>query len=113
MMRRSGLKLIAAGASLGNEAPKFHPRPSIATGLHILRKPIQTPEDVVGVVINSEHGNHPVAKETGFDPISSVFTLVAWGLFAYTYIIIFNWIYEGYCDFWDGTYGLDDDDEDD
>ncbi|CAD2215664.1 hypothetical protein ADEAN_000311900 [Angomonas deanei] len=30
-----------------------------------------------------------------------------------TYLIMINWVYEGYVDLWYGVYGLDDDDDDD
>lgn len=47
------------------------------------------------------------------DPFGSFLGACSWSLFVVTYAIIANWIYEGYVDLWHGTYGLDDDDDDD
>lgn len=47
------------------------------------------------------------------DPITTAGNTIGWALFAVTYGIMVNWIYEGYLDLWHGTYGLGDDDDDD
>ncbi|EPY17411.1 hypothetical protein STCU_10633 [Strigomonas culicis] len=41
------------------------------------------------------------------------FFLAANALCLTTYLMMINWIYEGYVDLWYGVYGLDDDDDDD
>lgn len=43
---------------------------------------------------------------------TTVTNVIGWGLFTATYAIIANWIYQGYVDYWDGTYGVGDDDDD-
>jgi hypothetical protein len=47
------------------------------------------------------------------DVLSSVLQALSWCGFAVTYAIIVNWIYSSHLDLWDGTYGIEDDDEDD
>lgn len=134
MMRRTVRLACALGMQAGGYSPvagaatpppKFSPRPSVCQNLTLVRKPIEEPEDVVNVVLDTHLRAEKNALENaggsgltttmtvGTDGISLVFFLTGWSLFIASYIIIFNWLYEGYCDFWDGTYGLDDDDDDD
>ena len=47
------------------------------------------------------------------DPLARLFTAVGWSLFAVTYAIVANWLYEGHLDLWHGTYGVEDDEDDD
>lgn len=47
------------------------------------------------------------------DVVSALFDGLNACAFITTYAIIVNWIYQGHLDLWDGTYGIEDDDEDD
>ena len=66
--------------------------------------------------------HHPAADEVmrrtlstprRFDPVAAGLEATAWGTFAVTYGIIIDWIYSSHLDMWDGTYGLEDDDDED
>ena len=50
---------------------------------------------------------------TAGDPVAATLRAGAWGTFAATYAIIADWIYQAHLDKWDGTYGVDDEDEED
>jgi hypothetical protein len=70
--------------------------------------------------ITREH--HPHADEVmrrtltapkKFDPVAAGLEVTAWGTFFATYGIIADWIYSSHLDMWDGTYGIEDDDDED
>ena len=109
MLKRAVVWRAAAAAAQApsNTAPSVR-RPQLLT------TPIKTAEDVVALVLKVSP-LQPVgsALHLPLDPVHAVFGTLAVGTFFVTYFIIFNWIYEGYCDLWDGTYGLDDDDDED
>jgi hypothetical protein len=45
--------------------------------------------------------------------VAGLLEVISWGAFAVTYGIIVNWLYTGHLDLWDGTYGTEEDDDDD
>ena len=64
-----------------------------------------SPAVVMAPIVGLSKGMHS-------DPLSRALSLVGWGLFGTTYLIMVNWIYTGYLELWDGVYGVDDDEDD-
>jgi hypothetical protein len=56
---------------------------------------------------------HTLAAPRARDPVAGLLEVISWGAFAVTYGIIVNWLYTGHLDLWDGTYGTEEDDDDD
>lgn len=67
---------------------------------------MQKPENVVSLTLQT-------SAKLPLDAVDRTLQVSAWVTFLVTYTIIFNWIYNGYCDLWLGVYGVDDDDDDD
>jgi hypothetical protein len=47
------------------------------------------------------------------DSLSLALMLLSVANVAATYMIIFDWLYQGHCSLWDGTYGVEDDEDED
>lgn len=102
MLRRTGKHLAAAAArSTAAGTATFASKP-------LFTEAPRTAADVVAPIVQLQVDGH-VPK----DALAGTLLYLSYGTFAMTYLIIVNWIYQGYLDLWDGTYGLDDDDDED
>ncbi len=96
MFRFVGRRLASAASS--PPAGRFHSFRTLPEG---------AVDDVYAQVLERS------ARGAGKEALQGAMLTASVGCGIVTYSIMLNWVYQGYLDLWEGTYGADDDDDDD